>query len=1012
MASEGMQEDAQLTDVMFIDQQTGWAVGDRGTIWHTTEGGAHWHLQSSGVEHRLESVQFIDESIGWAAGGFSHPYAQATSGIVLHTRDGGRTWKQNDKILLPYLRQIKFFDAKHGWAIGQPSAMFASGLFTTEDGGRSWTPVATAAGGESWLAGDFVDASSGALAGARGALAVTGHRGLRLARDLDVGLRSWRRLRLDSANHGWVAGEGGLVFETNDRGRSWQAPAGGLPAGIREHFDFGAIDARKEHCWVAGTPGTRVLHTADGGRTWELQPTPSTVPIRDLTFVDTQHGWAVGDLGTVLATRDGGRTWKRQRDGGQRAAVSGFFARLTDAPLELVSKLSADEGYLTAIDIVARTDVQAGDPPHDMLAERGKESITYCGASAANCAWQFPVQQAQLRASRAQVVEGWNRAHDGGGLAKLEAHLVRQIRMWRPSVVLTSAGTSSDDATAQVISQLVLRAVASAADPGQFRQQIDQAGLRPWKVQKVYGALTSGQTGGVALPTTQLALRTGKSLAELARPARALIYDIAAAPPATLNFRLLIDDIPQELGKRDFMSGVSIDAHARRAMLPSAGDDLDKLRRTAQLSRNVQAILTRADHEEADDGRLLAEIGPLARGLDDGSAAHMLFQLAERYRSRGKWELAAEAFDAVAARYPKSQLAGPALVWLVQYYASGEAALRVSVGQQVAYVQSLPRGPQPLDDAAESPETGSNGFERQAKGVLPREDGSRVRQARGELVDLRGRGDERLARAAGYARQLESLAPMLHAEPQVQFPLAVARAGSGYSRDAERFYLALCRTRQQDAWRTCAEAEQWLGHGKSEPPKPIWRCRRATTKPRLDGRLDEPIWSGSTTAEMRGAQGDDADWSSVAMLAYDEHYLYLAISCRAAPEFKYTPSDAPRKRDAALAAQDRVELLIDPERDWTTAYRLSVDHRGWTHDECWHDASWHPQWFVASAQEDGAWAIEAAIKLDQLVRKPPEARSAWAVGVQRVVPGVGFASWSQPASPEGAPEGCGLLIFE
>ena len=137
MASEGMQEDAQLTDVMFIDQQTGWAVGDRGTIWHTTDGGAHWHLQSSGVEHRLESVQFIDESIGWAAGGFSHPYAQATSGIVLQTRDGGRHWKQNDKILLPYLRQIKFFDAKHGWAIGQPSAMFASGLFTTEDGGRN-----------------------------------------------------------------------------------------------------------------------------------------------------------------------------------------------------------------------------------------------------------------------------------------------------------------------------------------------------------------------------------------------------------------------------------------------------------------------------------------------------------------------------------------------------------------------------------------------------------------------------------------------------------------------------------------------------------------------------------------------------------------------------------------------------------------------------------------------------------------------------------------------------------
>ena len=55
----------------------------------------------------------------------------------------------------------------------------------------------------------------------------------------------------------------------------------------------------------------------------------------------------------------------------------------------------------------------------------------------------------------------------------------------------------------------------------------------------------------------------------------------------------------------------------------------------------------------------------------------LLFQLGERYYHQGRWELAAEAFQMVADRYGQHPLAGAALVWLVQYYASGEAAWRI-----------------------------------------------------------------------------------------------------------------------------------------------------------------------------------------------------------------------------------------------------------------------------------------------------------------------------------------------
>lgn len=66
-----------------------------------------------------------------------------------------------------------------------------------------------------------------------------------------------------------------------------------------------------------------VLHTADGGVTWEVQYDARDPIATALQFVDADHGWLVGNgggdvcrqvphpscQGVVLATSDGGRTW-------------------------------------------------------------------------------------------------------------------------------------------------------------------------------------------------------------------------------------------------------------------------------------------------------------------------------------------------------------------------------------------------------------------------------------------------------------------------------------------------------------------------------------------------------------------------------------------------------------------------------------------------------------------------------------------------------------------------------
>ena len=52
---------------------------------------------------------------------------------------------------------------------------------------------------------------------------------------------------------------------------------------------------------------TDILHTTDGGVTWENQPRPGFENLYAVDFFDTQHGIAMGN--TTLYTRDGGNTW-------------------------------------------------------------------------------------------------------------------------------------------------------------------------------------------------------------------------------------------------------------------------------------------------------------------------------------------------------------------------------------------------------------------------------------------------------------------------------------------------------------------------------------------------------------------------------------------------------------------------------------------------------------------------------------------------------------------------------
>ena len=271
---------------------------------------------------------------------------------------------------------------------------------------------------------------------------------------------------------------------------------------------------------------------------------------------------------------------------------------------------------------------------------------------------------------------------------------------------------------------------------------------------------------------------------------------------------------------------------------------------------------------------------------------------------------------------------------------------------------------------------------------------------------------ERGQRAAALGQLIARSFPQLSVEPRVQFPLAAVERRLGRVEQADRLYQVTERMQPTSSWATYARGELWLGKSTNEdPPRRTTHVPRATEKPYLDGVFDDPVWQSSQPLGLRSALREDAEWHAAAQLAYDDEFLYIAVNCRWAGESS-PAALVPRTRDANLTEHDRIELLLDVDRDGATSYRLAFDDRGFTHDSCWGDSTWNPQWFVASSRDAESWSVEAAIPLDELADQAPRSRTAWALGLQRTVPGVGFQSWSTPAATTIMPDGFGLMIFE
>ena len=117
-------------------------------------------------------------------------------------------------------------------------------------------------------------------------------------------------------NTGWICGWTGTILHTTNGGQTWN-PQTCPPTNAYYSIFF----TDSQNGWATGYHG-KIVHTSNGGETWELQPTPTTSDIYSVYFINSNEGWAAGgDYGSfpsyikhrvILHTSNGGYSWAVQ----------------------------------------------------------------------------------------------------------------------------------------------------------------------------------------------------------------------------------------------------------------------------------------------------------------------------------------------------------------------------------------------------------------------------------------------------------------------------------------------------------------------------------------------------------------------------------------------------------------------------------------------------------------------------------------------------------------------------
>lgn len=302
-----------LNSVFFTDNNTGYVVGESGTILKTTNGGDQWIQLNSGTVKSLRSVNFITPNTGYAVG----------QNVILKTDDAGSSWiNQTPSGLSEWvsLKCVHFPVIDTGYIVGD--TIYDQGwsglglIYKTVNGGSTWAidTIIQGTPGHPFTSLNsvyFLDANIGfAMGGAAaaewfGLILKTVNGGLDWSSDGAWSVMESMSFPTDSV--GFCVGNDNAnyaaVYKTTNTGTSWSS---GYYFSINlSQVFFTDLDTG----FIVGY-GERgkgyLMKTSDGGTTWSDPIIVCPNRLNSTFFTDGSTGYVVGGGGAIFKTTNGG----------------------------------------------------------------------------------------------------------------------------------------------------------------------------------------------------------------------------------------------------------------------------------------------------------------------------------------------------------------------------------------------------------------------------------------------------------------------------------------------------------------------------------------------------------------------------------------------------------------------------------------------------------------------------------------------------------------------------------
>ena len=287
-----------LWDVYFINESTGWIVGDTTAVFKSTNGGLNWTKQEISyiTDTELFSVKFLNANTGFAAGGHHSGFYNFYYAYIFKTTNGGDNW-------------FNLYNNQGGspWLFTEILPLNDSTIFATAEGSTSF--IAT---------GGVYKSTNGGLNFISNFPNIQSH-----------------SLSFINSQTGWASGyywdDVGTkiiyIYRTTNSGMNWSQQ-------YRDSNEYAArikkIQFLNEYTGyaVGGNTSTIFYKTSNGGLNWDTTYYPNRKNDA-LLFLDENTGWkggcAIPDSSCIAYTSNGGTNWILQRRGVIARVYSLYF---------------------------------------------------------------------------------------------------------------------------------------------------------------------------------------------------------------------------------------------------------------------------------------------------------------------------------------------------------------------------------------------------------------------------------------------------------------------------------------------------------------------------------------------------------------------------------------------------------------------------------------------------------------------------------------------------------------